>query len=107
MNLLTKDILKKLPALYQTDSLPQDEVKVIVKFFNPIGAGTWYATEYDPKTQLFFGFANLGNDQCAELGYFSLKELEDIKLPLDLGIERDRFWDSKTTLEEVTSFKVR
>ena len=33
-----------------------------------------------------------------ELGYFSLAELEGIRGPLGLGIERDLHW-SETTLE--------
>ncbi len=45
----------------------------------------------------------------AELGYFSLQELESFKHPKlsALRIERDKFWDDKTTLEEVMSFKKR
>jgi len=87
MKLFTKEILNKIPALGSTDG--QKDVKVQVKLFNPIGAGTWYLTEYDPKGKLAFGFANLGDPQMAELGYISIKELEDLKLPLGMGIERD------------------
>jgi hypothetical protein len=107
--LLTKEILKKLPPLYANEHLKPKETRVIAKFFYPAGGATWYATEFDPAEGLFFGFANLGDDQMAELGYFSLQELEEFrhpKLPF-LKIERDKFWDDKTTLEEVMSFKKR
>ena len=30
---------------------------------------------------------------CAELGYFSLKELKDVKVAFGLGIERDIFFE--------------
>ncbi len=107
--LLTQEILKKLPPLYANENLEPEQVKVIAKFFNPYGIGTWYATEFDPKEGLFFGFANLGDDTLAELGYFSLEELEEFR-HLDhpaLMIERDRFWNEDTTLADVMSFKVR
>lgn len=63
---------------------------VIAKFFNPYGAGTWYATEYKPDEKLFFGFVSIHGDYCDEWGYFSLEELESIRVkPFGLGIERD------------------
>lgn len=43
--LLTKDIEKKLPALRSQDGKSPAQVRVVAKFFNPCGAGTWYATE--------------------------------------------------------------
>jgi hypothetical protein len=53
----------------------------------PVGAATWLATELD-EDGIFFGLADLGFG-CPELGSFALKELEAIRLPLGLGIERD------------------
>jgi len=107
--LLTKDILKKLPPLYANEHLKPEQTKVIAKFFYPAGGATWYATEFDPAEGLFFGFANLGDDQMAELGCFTLQELEGFKHPRFpfLRIERDKFWNDKTTLADVMSFKVR
>ena len=70
----------------------QEEVKdplVIVKFFNPTGAGTWLATEYNPEEKIFFGFVQIFGDHCDEWGSFSLAELEDFKGRFGLGIERD------------------
>lgn len=89
MNLLTEELIQQFPKLYTTDHLPPDKVRIIAKFFYPRSAATWYATEYDPENRLFFGYVNLGDPQCAELGYFSLDELEDFKDSLGLGIERD------------------
>lgn len=70
----------------------QEDVKdpiVVAKFFNPAGIGTWYATEYDPVERIFFGFVSLFGDHNDEWGSFSLDELEAVKGPLGLGIERD------------------
>ena len=101
MKLLTQEILEKLPPHYANEETPPEEVKVLVKFFNPFGAGTWYATEYDPETKTFFGYADLGNPAFAELGYFSLAELESLRLPGGLGIERDLHFGFEHTLAEV------
>ena len=84
MKLLTNEIRKKLPPLGATDD--QTDPVAIVKFFNPTGIGTWWAIEFDSKTGIFFGKADLG---FPELGSFSLKELQSYKGPLGLGIERD------------------
>ncbi|MHC4637819.1 MAG: DUF2958 domain-containing protein [Planctomycetota bacterium] len=53
---------------------------------------TWCATEYDPDERLFFGLV-YGLER--EWGYFSLDELESIKGPFGVGIERDRFFSPK------------
>lgn len=109
MKLLTKEILKKLPPIYANEGKSLEETKVIVKFFYPVGGATWYATEFDPEQGLFFGFVNLGDDEMAEMGYFSLKELENLRMGgfLSLKIERDKCWNSSTSLSDVINFKVR
>ncbi len=61
---------------------------VIGKFFNPAGSGNWYATEYDSKSRMFFGYVSIYGD-WNEWGFFSLKELEDFESPSGTGIERD------------------
>jgi hypothetical protein len=58
----------------------------VVKFFNPLGEGVWLATELDEDGDTLFGLADLGEP---ELGSFSLAEMIAVRLPLDLGIERD------------------
>ena len=97
MKLLTETLRKALPPLYATDGKPDTERKVPVKFFNPAGMGTWYALEFDGEDR-FFGFVNLFEK---ELGYFTLSELENVKLPFGLGIERDLHWNPDTTLDKV------
>jgi hypothetical protein len=65
---------------------------IIARFFNPTGAGTWYATEYDPQTRTFFGYASIFGDHNDEWGYFSLDELEAYRGTFGLGIERDLYF---------------
>ena len=76
----------------------QEDIKdplVIAKYFNPTGAGTWYATEYNPEERLFFGYVSIFGDWNDEWGYFSLDELEGFKGQFGLGIERDLFFVEK------------
>lgn len=87
MKLLTKEIKKRLPKLYSTEKVEDPIVQV--KFFTPWAGWTWYATEYDPATRVFFGLVR-GNEE--ELGYFNLDELESIKGPMGLKIERDLYF---------------
>lgn len=77
--------LARLEALRRGEATP-DPVPV-VRFFSPISRGTWLATELD-EDGILFGLADLGFG-CPELGSFALEELEAIRLPLGLGIERD------------------
>ena len=100
MKLLTKALEKKLPPLYANENKPAEEVTIPVKFFAPVGAATWYATEYDPETRMFFGWAML-IPGCGELGYFSLDDLESVRLPFGLTVERDLYWDETTTLKTI------
>lgn len=61
----------------------------VVKFFNPVGIGTWLATELDADNDTCFGLADLG---FPELGSFSLEELATLELPFGMNIERDVFF---------------
>jgi hypothetical protein len=96
MKLITKEIEKNAPRLRASKG--GDDAKVIAKFFNPVGNGTWFMTEYDPEDRMGFGFAEICPG-CGELGYFSIDELESVTLPLGLGIERDLYFGEKTLKE--------
>ena len=97
MKLLTKEILDKIPALYEQDGKGNDAL-IYVKFFTPSSNWTWYATEFDGE-DTFFGLVQ-GHEQ--ELGYFSLKELQSVKGPFGLGVERDmHFPIGKKTIADV------
>jgi hypothetical protein len=87
---MTKELEKRFAEVGSQENV-KDPV-IIAKFFNPQGAGTWYATEYDPKEKTFFGYVSIFGDVNDEWGYFSLAELESYKGPLGLGIERDLYW---------------
>lgn len=95
MKLLTKE-LEKIFEKYPIGSQENlgGNAKVIAKFFNPVGAGTWLITEADKLENgdyEMYGYCNLGDDEMAEFGYVSLSELQDIKLPFGMTIERDLY----------------
>lgn len=92
MNLLTKEIIEKFKEypLYSQDGKGMDSV-VLVKYFNPCGAGTWLITEAEKQKDgdwLLFGYCHI---HCFEWGYVMLSELQNLKLPFGLNIERDLY----------------
>jgi len=97
MKLLTAELVRRFAKIGR-----QEEVKdpiVVAKFFNPTGAGTWYATEYDPESRCFFGYVILFGDYNDEWGSFTLDELENFRGRFGLGIERDRFFRERPISE--------
>lgn len=95
MKLLTKDIERKLEKspLYSQEN--NENPDIIVKFFNPCGRGTWFITEGEKQANgdwLLFGLCCI---QEPELGYVLLSELENLRLPYGLSIERDRGYKGK------------
>ena len=113
MKLMTKELEKefeKYPLGSQDGLLGQ--AKVIAKFFNPMGVGTWFITEAEKQENgdyEMFGYCHLGDDELAEFGYVMLSELQAIKGPLGMGIERDLYLSNDCTLIEAlkqTSMKV-
>jgi hypothetical protein len=119
MKLLTKELEVRFLELGSQEEI-EDPI-VICKFFNPVGAATWFITEivsyrveiegdllelepyqwHEARNRnldcrlvdvIFFGFASLFGPPYDELGYVSLCELESVRLPLGLAIERDIYW---------------
>ena len=107
MKLMTKEIINKIPKLYANEGKDPKDVPIAVKFFNPTGAQSWYATEGEEveledgtKDWQFFGWCDLGfGPGCSELGYFMLSDLLSIRGRFGLGIERDMYFSG--TLQEV------
>ncbi len=89
MNLLTKEDLKNLPALYSTEET-KDPI-VYTKLFHPLGNATWLLTEYESETKMAFGLAYIHE---VELGYISIEELEEVVI-LGLKVERDMSFKPK------------
>ena len=75
------------------------------KCFTPDAQWTWLAIEGEPvknseNVEIDFEFFGLVIGHEKELGYLCLSELEKVKGPLGLPVERDLWWKPKT-LEEI------
>jgi len=89
MKLLTAELRGRLPGLYSQEG-NRDPI-VHLKFFTPDSNWTWFVTEgsEDGEDFRFFGYV-IGLEE--EWGYFMLSELESVRGPLGLAIERDLYF---------------
>jgi len=102
VELLTKEIREKFKKVGSQDGKEFGEHQCIVKFFDPTGSWTWYATEFDGE-DTFFGLVD-GFE--LEWGSFSLSELKSVKGRFGLGIERDMYF-GMPLLKDVPRLKGR
>ena len=84
-NIFTQQQLSELPDLYTQENIKNPLCHF--KLFTPDSNWTWYIIEFshEDKTTCFGYVKGLES----ELGYFSLKEIEDVKGPLGLAVEVD------------------
>ena len=117
MKLITKAIASALVDadkffIDSADGEARDDV--VVKFFTPWANATWFISSGTPldavngepfegyaeevtngadfsgvKDWHLFGFCDLGDRRSAELGYVMLSEIESLKGPYGLKVERD------------------
>ena len=93
MKLLTEEIKKQLPPMGEQDN--SKDPMVYVKFFCPWNHWTWFGYEFDGDDVLF-GYVK---GEYAEYGTFSIAELESVRGPMGLRIERDIHFTPKPLLE--------
>ena len=98
MKLLTKANRTQLEAnARKTEIEGEDDHRPVVKLFDPCGAATWLLTEIEGD--IAFGLCDLGMGS-PELGSVSITELEAIKGPLGIGIERDMYFEAEMTISQ-------
>jgi hypothetical protein len=86
MKLLTADLKKKLTKAGYANMKP------ICKLFTPWGNATWLITSID-EDGILYGWAQLFPDVNPEWGGIAtVEELEAIRGPFGLKIERDLYW---------------
>lgn len=82
-----------------TDSEPID-FRPVVKLFTPDANATWLLTELVPHDpDLAFGLCDLGLG-FPELGYVRISELEALRGPMRLPVERDEHFAVDKTIGE-------
>lgn len=97
-NTPTPNQLAKIPALYSNDKNNTSLANTPIHLHFFIGSYDWYVAEYDGD-DLFFGYANLGDDQMSEWGYISFQELKELKVHGCMEIDCDLHWKVKLAKE--------
>jgi antirestriction protein ArdC len=102
MKLLTQELRATLIANGITNAERENPVdfKPAVKFFTPWGGCTWLITELAPEDpDIAFGLCDLGMG-FPELGTVRISELESVRGPMGLRVERDLYFEAAKTLSE-------
>lgn len=100
MSLITDDLRNILLANGRANAGREETIdfKPAVKLFCPGGGATWLLTELDPEDpDIAFGLCDLGIG-FPELGNVRISELESVRGPMGLGIERDLYFQAEKTL---------
>ena len=103
MKLLTERQYAQLSANGEQEQTVRgtvDEIDFVpvVKLFTPDANATWLLTEVDPAdTDIAFGLCDLGLG-CPELRSVRLSELQTVRGPLGLPVERDLHFTAKQSL---------
>ena len=85
---MTKEIQEK--AEKQFDKGSDMEQMVVAKYFDAMGGWKWFLMNKKKDDSYCWGIVK-GFE--VEMGSFSIDELESIKLPFGLGIERDTLFE--------------
>ena len=83
--LMIKELKETIPKMYSSESTKMEDKIVYAKFFTPDSNWTWFILEWDGEDTLFA----MVHGHEKELGYVSVTELEEIRGPLGLKVERD------------------
>jgi len=110
MKLMTPEIAEQLfKNDLQVQETGESPDTIVVKYFNPTGAGSWYIVSATPVNDdgepiidyslasdwHMFGYCDLSlGPYCAELGYVMLSDIESIKDICMLPAERDLCFES-------------
>ncbi len=106
MKLLTQEVLKKFAKFgpYSQDGKGND-AEILVKFFTPDSSWSWFVLEAEQVPCDIEGgydldlFGIVRSHMETVYGHFSFRELEAVRGPLGLRIERDRHFHIKTVGE--------
>ncbi len=112
--LIEEELKKRLPPLYSQEHV--EDPMVQCKFFHPLSTMTWYAIEGSPvdadgyydtdKEKVDFLFFGWTAPDFSEPGYFSLSEMQEVKV-MGLGMERDLHFKPKRLSEVKKEHGVR
>lgn len=87
--LLTNELRTHLRRNADLSAIAEKDHNPVVKLFTPAAQTTWLFTELAVDGDTLFGLCDLGHGS-PELGYASLAEIQSLRGPLRLLVERDR-----------------
>lgn len=88
--LMTREIAKTAPRLYEQDGA--EDPTVYAHYFSCVNGWDWWLLEFD-GTDEAFGLVEGYDD---ELGYFSIKEMEELNRQMGFAaVERDEHFSPK------------
>ena len=100
MKLLTQPQIKQLRLNHKITIENENHNPIpVVKLFNPWGSATWLLTELDNNEDIAFGLCDLGMGY-PELGYVSLSDIQSLRGPGGLTIERDVHFEGTKPISE-------
>jgi hypothetical protein len=91
-------VMAKWPPIYTNDEIDLPDQPIVAHYFQ--GGADWWVTEYDPRTNEVFGFAQLAGHGRGEWGYSSLTEIEQLRGQFGLPIERELDFTPGTLAKE-------
>jgi hypothetical protein len=97
--LLTFELRTHLRRNSDLSAIVERDHKPVVKFFTPDAQATWLFTELAADNDTLFGLCDLGHGE-PEIGYASLAEIQALRGPLRLLVERDRHFRATKPLSE-------
>ncbi len=100
--LLTFELRTHLRRNSELSAITERDHRPVVKFFTPDANATWLFTELAADNDTLFGLCDLGHGE-PELGYASLAEIQALRGPLRLLVERDRSFRATKPLSEYAS----
>jgi len=101
MKLILKSMEKKLGKNHiDYEKNPEFDPKPVLKLFTPWGSGTWLITDRDKNDpDILSGLCDLGFG-TPELGSVRLSELQELRGPWGLTVERDRWFKANKPISE-------
>lgn len=101
MELITHEQREAMLANGRSSAAGQDiDPFPVVKLFTPDADATWLLTELDPQDpDIAFGICDLGMG-FPELGSVRISEIQSVRGPLGLHVERDLYFKPDKPLSE-------
>lgn len=88
--LMTREIAEELPRLYEQDCA--EDPTVYVHYFSCVNGWDWWLLKFDGTDEAF----SLVEGYDDELGYFSIKEMEELNRQMGFAaVERDEHFEPK------------